>query len=89
MEVEHRAFVIVVECLYRFTSHPSASLAYALQEHGEPESLDFNIVVETEGISREVISYNETVFVIDDTVIVLVDILDITGFRFALCRMRA
>ena len=89
MEVEYRAFVIVVERLYRFTSHPSASLAYTLQEHGEPESLDFKIVVETEGISREVIAYYETVIVIDDTIIVLVNILDITGFRFALCRMRA
>ena len=79
MEIEDRTFVVVVESLDRLTAHPAVSLGYALEECREVESLDLKAIVETEGIAREIVAHYETVFIIDDLVAVLVDILDVTG----------
>ena len=89
MEVQHGAFVVVVEGFHSLASHPAAAHAHALQEGREVESLPLQVVGKAEGVAREVVAHHEAVVVIDDFVAVLVHVADITGAGHDALEVRA
>ena len=88
MEIKDWSFIVVMERLNTFSSHPAASHTDTLKQEGEEKSFYLKTIAQAESISREIITYNKTVIIIDYSVIILIYVLDITRFRLNTYKVR-
>ena len=81
MEIHYRTFIVIMESLYRFTTHPLVTFSYSLPHHREIKTFIFQTIGEAESISWEVITNNKTIIVrFNHTIAVLIQITNISRF---------
>ena len=82
MEIHYRTFIVIMESLYRFTTHPLVTFSYSLPHHREIKAFIFQPISKAESISRKIITYDKAVIIrFNHTIAIFIQIADISRFR--------